>query len=136
MYHSTFQLLPEIPSMESLSHAGIRKQSLILPSTAVHPDLVGISVATIRPGQAVTMHVHNTMHEFFYIYQGAVEITVQVPMEDTNPSVPHPYNITVTNCACECVFHAVPGEAHAFKVPSNALVDTKMLMFQLAVHDL
>jgi mannose-6-phosphate isomerase-like protein (cupin superfamily) len=134
IHHSTFQFLTEVPALESQSHTGILKQSLILPLTAVHPDLVGISVATIRPGQVVSMHVHETMHEFFYILQGAVEITVQVPVDDTNDRGRYPYNQTTTHCGHECFFHASPGEAHAFAVPSDAHVETKMIMLQLAVQ--
>jgi mannose-6-phosphate isomerase-like protein (cupin superfamily) len=138
---STFELLQDIPYVESHSHAGIRKQALLIGpvAAAVHPDLVGISVATIQPGQMVTMHAHESMHEFFYIYQGEVEITVvsYPPNMDANISIRHSYHNHTTTTDCEkneCFFHAASGEAHSFAVRRDAPVATKMLIVQLAVH--
>ena len=128
---TTFTFLSDVPSIESRSHVGIGKQSLLLRPFQVHPDLIGISVATIWPGQAVTMHVHETMHEFFFIYQGEVEITVQAS-PSKHPDDPNKLE-TTTPCGSECFVHAVPGEAHAFAVRSDSIVEVKLFIVQLAV---
>jgi hypothetical protein len=150
---STIQSIRDIPYLVSKSHIGIRKQILV-DEFAVHPDLVGISVATIMPGQTITMHAHTTLHEFFYIYEGEVDITVEYPISNDSTSIGKSSgrggssastnnNVNTTNkrrtktniCGYGCFFHAVPGEAHEFTVRIDAPMDTKMLMVQLVQSD-
>lgn len=69
---SSIQDLKDVP-IRSTSHqddhgSPITKQQLIEPF--VVPNVAGISVATILPGQRVEMHNHETMHEFFFVLEG------------------------------------------------------------------
>jgi quercetin dioxygenase-like cupin family protein len=69
---SSIQDLKDVP-VSSTSHQDahgnpVTKQQLVQPFLV--PNVAGISVATILPGQQVEMHKHETMHEFFYVLEG------------------------------------------------------------------
>jgi quercetin dioxygenase-like cupin family protein len=52
----------------------ITKQQLLEPF--VVPRVAGFSVATIHKGQTVSLHNHDTMHEFFYVLDGSAIFTI------------------------------------------------------------
>jgi quercetin dioxygenase-like cupin family protein len=116
--HSTIQHIRDVPYRKT-SH-GTTKQQLV-EEFSVHPDLAGISVATLLQGQTIKQHVHESMHEFFYVFEGEVDITV-----DYYPDRP------MTNpCSYGCFFHGIPGEPHEFSVRADAPNYAKMLVIQL-----
>jgi quercetin dioxygenase-like cupin family protein len=55
-------------------HKPITKQQLIEPM--VIPNVAGFSVATIPQGHEVTLHQHDTMHEFFYVLEGSATFSI------------------------------------------------------------
>jgi mannose-6-phosphate isomerase-like protein (cupin superfamily) len=127
--HSTVTRLEAVP-LQSSAHSGVYKQQFIEEFT-VHPLLAGLSVATLRPGQSIPRHVHPTMHEFFFVLQGNLSIEVEEMSSDSSSLDP-----TVTtrryDCGVDCLFHAVPGEPHAFAVvPHNATSNVQVLLVQL-----
>jgi mannose-6-phosphate isomerase-like protein (cupin superfamily) len=127
--HSTVTRLEAVP-LQSSAHSGVYKQQFIEEFT-VHPLLAGLSVATLRPGQSIPRHVHPTMHEFFFVLQGNLSIEVEEMSSDSSSLDP-----TVTtrryDCGVDCLFHAVPGEPHAFAVvPHNATSNVQGLLVQL-----
>jgi quercetin dioxygenase-like cupin family protein len=116
--HSTIHYLRDLPHVPT-SH-GTTKQQLV-EEFSVHPDLAGISIAKLLQGQTIKRHVHKSMHEFFFVFEGEVEITV-----DYYPDRP------ITNvCRYGCFFHGIPGEPHEFKVRADAPNYAKMIVMQL-----
>lgn len=125
---STFQDLKTVP--ERLTSHGTIKQQLV-NEFSVHPDLAGIAVATLKRGQSIERHVHESMHEFFYILEGAVSISTT-----EQHSMDRQQQLTLTRpCLQGCFYHTVPGDPHAFAVPSDASQDAKMLVIQLLSKD-
>jgi Cupin domain len=117
---STIVRLENVP-LRSTSH-GTTKQQLV-EAFAVHPNLAGLSVATMTRRQIIERHVHPSMHEFFYVLQGKLSISVLA----FNSTVPK-----TMQCGVDCLFHAVPGEPHEFAVLApNDKEDVKMLVIQL-----
>lgn len=111
---SSMQQLESVPFRKT-SH-GTSKQQLMEPFS-VHPNLAGISVATLQPGQSIERHAHGSMHEFFYVLSGNVDITV----ESTGKAA----------CPRDCFFHAAPGEVHSFEIAANAPSEMKMIVIGL-----
>jgi Cupin domain len=134
--HSTVTRLETVLPRQSSAHAGIYKQQLI-EAFGVHPLLAGISVATLRSGQSIPRHVHESMHEFFFVLQGNLSIEVE---ESSESSSLDPTTTTTTmrryDCGVDCLFHAVPGEPHAFAVVEPAVHnatndDVQVLLVQM-----
>ena len=79
---------------------GIYKQQLI-ESFIIHPSLAGISIATINKGQKIQRHIHQTMHEFFYILSGTIIIEYTTPTNinhnDNNKSTASAVMTTTTS---------------------------------------
>src|SRR5210317_1140902 len=95
----SFQELESVPFRKT-SHMDdqgrpITKQQLIDPF--VLPRLAGISVATLLPGQRVSMHEHESMHEFFFILDGRGTFRVEKPGSD--PQVVQVYREMFVHCA-------------------------------------
>ena len=104
--HGSVSHLDDIPK-RSTSHADqngkpVYKKQIVEPFQ-VHPMLAGISVGIFDPAQEVSEHVHETMHEFFYVLEGDGVITVN--------GVDHTMN--------EGTFiHVAPNERHSFRAAS------------------
>ena len=91
------------------------------------------------------------MMEIFFVYEGEVDITLyynqnqnhqnqnQHPNEldhpDDNHQEYHDDTTTTMTCFDECWYVAVPNVAHSFAVRYDAPMDTKMMVWQLAVDD-
>jgi quercetin dioxygenase-like cupin family protein len=108
-----FQKIDEVP-LRSTSH-GTTKQQLLEPFQA-HPNLAGISVATLKPGEWIEKHSHATMHEFFYVLSGKVDV---VARNITNP------------CTAGCFIFAPAQVPHSFQVPPGSTTTTRMLVIGL-----
>lgn len=116
--HSTIQFAQHVPFRKTVH--GTDKQQLV-EEFSVHPDLAGISMALILQGQTIQRHVHENMHEFFYVFEGEVDITVEYS----------PGRSITNQCPYGCFFHAVPGEPHEFSVRATAPNYAKMIVVQL-----
>lgn len=81
------------------SHGSTKKQ--IIPPFQLHPNLAGISVAYLEPGQNVEQHVHPSMHEFMFVLDGSMTVKFQE----------HEQRV----CGKDCLFHGAPTEPHSFQ---------------------
>ena len=79
------------------------KQQLIEPFEI--PNIAGFSVATLRPGQTVTEHVHESMIEAFFVLSG--QGTISINQHETSISTGH-------------FILVVPGERHSLWVDNVA----------------
>jgi quercetin dioxygenase-like cupin family protein len=82
----------------------ITKQQFLEPF--VVPHVTGYSVATIRPGQTLQVHEHESMHEFFYILEGRG--TFQIGGSKDVPVAPGTF------------LHLAPHESHGIAVPEDS----------------
>ena len=148
--------LNDLP-LKSTSHVDaqgrpITKQQLIDPFTLVD-NLAGISVTSLLPGQSVTRHSHDSMHEFFYILdgQGLVQIdNDDIISNNNNSSSSGNDNAESNNASLSSssssssstssswrsiskgsLVYAAEQEAHAFHVPENASQPLQMIFFGL-----
>lgn len=80
-------------------------------------------MATLKPGEIIERHSHSTMHEFFYVLSGSVDITAEGD----------PSSIIGGKFVCpkNCFFHAAPGDAHSFEVFADASSELKMIVIGL-----
>ena len=84
------------------------------------------------------------MMEIFFVYEGEVDITLYSNHQNQNqneldyPDDHHQEyhdDTTTTTCADECWYVAVPNVAHSLTVRYDAPMDTKMMVWQLAVDE-
>jgi quercetin dioxygenase-like cupin family protein len=108
-----FQKIDDVP-LRSTSH-GTMKQQLIEPFQT-HPNLAGISVATLKPGELIEKHSHVTMHEYFYVLSGKVDVVAR--------------NIT-KSCTTGCFVFAPAQVPHSFQVPPGSTTAMQMLVIGL-----
>jgi oxalate decarboxylase/phosphoglucose isomerase-like protein (cupin superfamily) len=160
----TLLSLRDIPILESKSHVGIAKQifySHLTTTTStttpfVLPDnILGLSIATIRPGQHISPHIHPTMMELFYVYEGEVDITMydssftnqnnnnnsiittSTSSSSSSSSIRNDTTTTTTTITCSygCLYVAEPNVTHSFTVRSDAPMDAKLMVLQIAMDD-
>ena len=89
----------------------IIKQQFLEPFAI--PNVAGYSVATIRPGQDVEVHEHDSMHEFFYILEGNGIFQRGDQNIEVGPGT---------------FLHFAPREKHGISVPQRASGDMKLLV--------
>ena len=78
----------------------ITKQQFVEPFEV--PNVAGFSVATLLPGQDVSSHQHESMHEFFYILEGKGVFIIDGKEESVEPGT---------------FLHIAPHEKHRISVP-------------------
>lgn len=78
----------------------------------VVPRFVGVSLATLKPGQEVTKHEHESLHEFFYGIEGEATVSVDGARHKMKAGT---------------FVHATPHEIHSVK--NNSVEDFKFLVF-------
>ena len=127
---SSIQDLKDVP-VRSTSHqddhgSPITKQQLVEPFAV--PNVAGISVATILPGQRVDMHKHETMHEFFYVLEG--QGTFAMTGDKNNDG-----GGRVVRQGS--FIHCAPLDMHGITVSTNVndAVPLKVLLFGVVVED-
>jgi quercetin dioxygenase-like cupin family protein len=97
----------------------ITKQQLLEPF--VIPNLVGFSVATFLPGQVMMPpHVHETMHELFYVIEGRGWFKIGEEEVEVGPG---------------SFLHMAPQEKHGIWVPSDYDSPLKMVVTGVAVGE-
>jgi mannose-6-phosphate isomerase-like protein (cupin superfamily) len=99
------------------SHGSTKKQ--IIQPFQLHPNLAGISVAYLEPGQDVEQHVHPSMHEFMFVLDGSMTVKF------------HEHEKRV--CGKNCLFHGAPTEPHSFQ--PDPVSGVQFLLVQLTTHD-
>jgi hypothetical protein len=138
--------LQDVP-LKSTSHVygpqgrPIAKQQLVDPFTLVN-NLAGISVTSLLPGQSVTRHAHDSMHEFFYILDGDGLVDISNSSSSGNNDAES--NISASSSSSSSswmsvskgsLVYAAEREAHAFHVPENASQPMQMIFFGLTTND-
>lgn len=127
---SSIQDLEDVPISNTSHHDDlgkpITKQQLLAPF--VVPNVAGISVATILPGQRVEMHSHETMHEFFYVLEGGA--TFYVTGDTNNDGGGRPVHQG-------SFAHFAPPDLHGITVTQNNrnAVPLKLLLFGVTVDN-
>ena len=93
----------------------ITKQQLLDPFEI--PSITGVSVATVKAGQTISQHSHESMVELFYVLSGSG--TVDIDEKQTRISKGH-------------FIEVVPGERHSFSVDPTAAEDLIMILCGIA----
>jgi hypothetical protein len=114
-HHSIIKHIDDVPIRQT-SH-GTLKQQLVEPF-ALHPNLAGISIATLHDGERVERHSHATMFEFFYVLDGTLLIR-----DDIDEKL-------WRECNVGCFYQGAPGESQEFSVKSGA-GPVRMMVYQL-----
>jgi hypothetical protein len=121
--HSVIERINDIPLRET-SH-GTLKQQLVEPFT-LHPNLAGISVATLQEGERIEQHVHKSMYEFFYILEG----TLMIHDDDEENGTDNTAALSWKECSVGCFYQGVPAALQEFRVkPGQGPV--RMIVYQL-----
>lgn len=113
-HHSIVKHLNDIPT-RTTSH-GTLKQQLVDPFS-LHPQLAGISIATLQEGEAIEKHMHETMYEFFYVLKGTLIIRDSEGWEE---------------CGVGCFYQGAPTQPQEFRVKQGPV---QMMVFQLTTDD-
>jgi quercetin dioxygenase-like cupin family protein len=95
----------------------ITKQQFLDPFLI--PNVAGFSVATIQPGQTVSLHSHKTMHEFFYVIDGSGKFIFDGKTQVVSPG---------------SFIHIVPPTEHEIVVPSENGESLKVLLAGILVE--
>jgi quercetin dioxygenase-like cupin family protein len=96
----------------------ITKQQFLDPF--VVPNIAGISIATIQPGQTVAVHSHRTMHEFFFVLHGSATFYL-----DDVPQIVSPGSFV----------HVAPQSSHSIVVPKDTHDgDLQVILFGVVVE--
>ena len=123
---STLDQVPWRPTshVDPQTHQAIMKQQLVEPFAL--PNLAGFSVAKVRPGQHITVHEHESMHELFLVWKGTGRIRVEYTDGDadgSHGSVAKEYDVSTG-----AFIHVSPGVKHSIWVPSEATEDLTMVV--------
>ena len=103
----------------STSHGTSKRQFIHPFQKEMHPDLAGISVAYLEPGETVEPHGHPNMHEFMFVLDGSMKATLQQGQHESSSVI----------CAKNCLFHGSPTEVHSFE--PDPLTGVQFLLVQL-----
>jgi quercetin dioxygenase-like cupin family protein len=103
-------------SHKDANNRPITKQQFLEPFDV--PNVAGFSVTTLLPGQQVQAHVHQSMHEFFYILEGKGTFTIDGKQ---------------TIVETGTMVHVTPHEVHQIDAPDDGSL--KMLMAGITVDD-
>jgi quercetin dioxygenase-like cupin family protein len=104
--HGSIHRLEDTP-VRSTSHEDkhgrpVTKQQFLEPFAV--PTITGFSVATLKEGQNVPTHEHESMHEFFYILQGTATFETAKGDEQVSAGT---------------FLHFAPHEPHGIVVPED-----------------
>ena len=123
---SSVQKLKDLPFRKT-SHVDITSQTPILKQQFIEPfvvpNLAGISVATLTHNQTVTLHHHNTMHEFFYVLEGTAIFGLFDDTKGRTTNVGTPGTLV----------HAAPHTDHEIRVDPDSPTDLKLLVIGITI---
>lgn len=117
--------LSEIP-LQATSHEGVNKQSLV-PSFAIHPNLAGLSVASIQPGQTIEKHHHPTMYEFFYVISGEGYVKTTLAQPDNSSSQQPGKSEETFQLRQGSFIQTIPDDFHSFGVGKERTKPLQMI---------
>jgi quercetin dioxygenase-like cupin family protein len=95
----------------------ITKQQLVEPFDV--PNIAGFSVASVKPGQSIANHVHESMMELFYVLSGSGMVRIN-QNEENRIETGH-------------FIRVVPGEYHSFWVDPTESQEMRMLVCGVAI---